>query len=83
MSTIEIVLAAVIIVVSLILIFLVMSQRSREESLGSAFGDVGSGFEGEHGSSRDMKLAKYTRFFTIIAFLVIVGADVLVFILGK
>lgn len=83
MTTIEIVFAAVICVLSLVLIFLVMSQRSREESLGSAFGELGSGFEGEHGSSRDMKLAKYTRVVAILAFLVIIAANVVVFITSK
>lgn len=83
MTTIEIVFAACTCVLCALLIFLVMSQRSREEGLGSAFGDAGGGFEGEHGSSRDMKLAKYTRVLTIIAFLVIVAADVYIFIMSK
>lgn len=82
MSAIEIILGSVVIVSSIIIIAVVLAQQSREAGLSGAISGAADTFFGKNkGRTIEAKLEKFTKYFGIFFFLlVLVSGIVLLFV---
>ena len=78
MTALQYVLAIVIILVSIALIALVMLQESKQQGLGAIGGAADSFFGKNKGKTMDAKLAKFTKIFGAIFFVLALVASLLV-----
>lgn len=80
MTPVEIIIALVILIVSVLLVVVIMLQKDRSEGVGAAYGNIG--FEGQRGKSIDNILSRWTKILAIAFGVIIVGANIAVFLLG-
>lgn len=82
MSALEIILGVVLILSSLIIIVIVLMQQSREAGLSGAISGAADTFFGKNkGRTIEAKLEKFTKYFAIFFFvLILVSTVVLLFI---
>jgi preprotein translocase subunit SecG len=78
MTALQYVLAIVIILVSIAIIALVMLQESKQQGLGAIGGAADSFFGKNKGKTMDAKLAKFTKLFGAIFFVLALVASLLV-----
>ena len=78
MTALQYVLAIVIILVSIAIIALVMLQESKQQGLGAIGGAADSFFGKNKGKTIDAKLAKFTKLFGAIFFVLALVASLLV-----
>lgn len=78
MTALQYVLAIVIILVSIAIIALVMLQESKQQGLGAIGGAADSFFGKNKGKTMDAKLAKFTKIFGAIFFVLALVASLLV-----
>ncbi len=78
MTALQYVLAIVIILVSIAIIALVMLQESKQQGLGAIGGAAESFFGKNKGKTMDAKLAKFTKLFGAIFFVLALVASLLV-----
>ena len=77
MSTLQLILSIIQVIVCLVLIVVVLFQSSKSEGLGSALGGAAETFFGKNGSrSIDAKLAKITKIaavaFVVLTFVLVI-----------
>lgn len=80
MGVVEIIFAILVIIVSVLLVVVVMLQKDRSEGLGAAYGNMGS--ESQKGKSIDNILSRWTKILAIAFGVVILGANIALFILN-
>ncbi len=78
MTALQYVLAIVIILVSIAIIALVMLQESKQQGLGAIGGAADSFFGKNKGKTIDAKLAKFTKLFGALFFVLALVASLLV-----
>ena len=78
MTALQYVLAIVIILVSIAIIALVMLQESKQQGLGAIGGAADTFFGKNKGKTMDAKLAKFTKIFGAIFFVLALVASLLV-----
>ena len=78
MTALQYVLAIVIILVSIAIIALVMLQESKQQGLGAIGGAADSFFGKNKGKTMDAKLAKFTKLFGAVFFVLALVASLLV-----
>lgn len=78
MTALQYVLAIVIILVSIAIIALVMLQESKQQGLGAIGGAADTFFGKNKGKTMDAKLAKFTKLFGAIFFVLALVASLLV-----
>lgn len=78
MTALQYVLAIVIILVSIAIIALVMLQESKQQGLGAIGGAADSFFGKNKGKTMDAKLAKFTKIFGAVFFVLALVASLLV-----
>ncbi len=85
MSVVEIVAGSLLILVSLILILIVLSQESKDQGLTSAIGGgYNESFYGKNGANtKDAKLSRLARVCSIILFIVTLAVNIVVSIYHK
>lgn len=85
MSVVEIVAGSLLILVSLILILIVLSQESKDQGLTSAIGGgYNESFYGKNGANtKDAKLSRLARVCSIILFIVTLAVNIVVSLYHK
>ena len=78
MTALQYVLAIVIILVSIAIIALVMLQESKQQGLGAIGGAADTFFGKNKGKTMDAKLAKFTKLFGAVFFVLALVASLLV-----
>lgn len=78
MGAVEIISAILILLVSILLIVVIMLQKNRNEGLGTAYGNIGS--DSARGNSIDSILSRWTKVLAIVFGVVVLGANIALFI---
>lgn len=79
MNAVETISAILILIVSILLVVVIMLQKDRSEGLGAAYGNIGS--ESQRGKSIDNILSRWTKILAIVFGVVILGANIVLFVL--
>ncbi|MBQ5994312.1 MAG: preprotein translocase subunit SecG [Clostridia bacterium] len=82
MSAIQIVIGALVILASIIIIIVVLMQQSREAGLSGAISGAADTFFGKNkGRTMEAKLEKFTKYFGIFFFLLVLASTILLLFL--